>query len=54
LIAVDTNTLVYAHREDSAFHAAAFERLAQLAEGPQIHDARVAALCREHGVTCLF
>lgn len=34
MIAVDTNILVYAHREDSPFHEAAFERLAELAEGP--------------------
>jgi toxin-antitoxin system PIN domain toxin len=34
LIAVDTNILVYAHREDSPFHAVAIERLTELAEGP--------------------
>jgi uncharacterized protein len=34
LIAVDTNILVHAHREDSPFHAAAFRRVRQLAEGP--------------------
>jgi toxin-antitoxin system PIN domain toxin len=34
LIAVDTNILVYAHREDSPFHAAALKRLAELAEAP--------------------
>lgn len=34
MIAVDTNILVYAHREDSPFHAAAFARLAELANGP--------------------
>ena len=33
MIAVDTNLLVYAHREDSPFHEAAYERLAALAEG---------------------
>jgi toxin-antitoxin system PIN domain toxin len=33
LIAVDTNLLVYAHREDAAFHDAALTRLAELAEG---------------------
>jgi toxin-antitoxin system PIN domain toxin len=33
LIAVDTNILVYAHREDSPFHQTAAERLAELAEG---------------------
>ena len=33
MIAVDTNILVYAHREDSTFHQAAFERMAELAEG---------------------
>jgi uncharacterized protein len=34
LIAVDTNILVYAHREDSPFHIAAFHRVAELVEGP--------------------
>jgi toxin-antitoxin system PIN domain toxin len=33
VIAVDTNILVYAHREDSPFHAAASSRLSELAEG---------------------
>ena len=33
MIAVDTNILVYAHREDSEWHAAASARVAQLAEG---------------------
>ena len=32
MIAVDTNVLVYAHREDSPWHEAAFEELAALAE----------------------
>ena len=32
MIAVDTNLLVYAHREDSPWHAAAFARIAELAE----------------------
>ena len=34
MIGIDTNILVYAHREDSPFHEAAFERMAALAEGP--------------------
>jgi uncharacterized protein len=34
VIAVDTNILVYAHRQDSPFHKAAFRRVAELAEGP--------------------
>lgn len=34
MIAVDTNLLVYSHREDSGWHAAAFRLLADLAEGP--------------------
>lgn len=120
MIAVDTNILVYAHREDAGFHAAAARRLKALAEGraswaipwpclheflaivthpriydpptplaaaldqvdawlespslillceseehwsalrelllagqivgPRVHDARIAALCRQHGV----
>jgi len=33
MIAVDTNILVYAHREDSPFHEVAFKRVAELAEG---------------------
>jgi uncharacterized protein len=33
VIAVDTNILVYAHREDSPFHEPAFQRLSELAEG---------------------
>jgi toxin-antitoxin system PIN domain toxin len=33
VIAVDTNVLVYAHREDSPWHAAARPRLVELAEG---------------------
>jgi uncharacterized protein len=36
VIAVDTNILVYAHREDSPFHQAAFAQMAELAEGPAI------------------
>ena len=36
MIAVDTNILVYAHREDSPFHEAAFGCLAELAEGPAV------------------
>lgn len=33
MIAVDTNILVYAHREDSAWHQPACERVTELAEG---------------------
>jgi toxin-antitoxin system PIN domain toxin len=33
VIAVDTNVLVYAHREDSPWHSAAYRCLARLAEG---------------------
>ena len=33
MIAVDTNILVYAHREDSPFHSAASGRMTELAEG---------------------
>ena len=124
MIAVDTNLLVYAHREDSAWHDAAYTSIARLAEGqspwaipwpciheflaivtharifapptplmnavdqvdawleapglvllgetenywmqlrsllltgrvsgPQIHDARIAGLCKEHGVSELW
>ena len=124
MIAIDTNVLVYAHREDSPWHDAASARIAELAEarapwaipwpclheflaivthpriyapptplagaidqveawleaptlvllsegegywavlrqavetgrvaGPQVHDARVAALCRLHGIRELW
>lgn len=33
MIALDANVLVYAHRRDSEFHAAAFARVRDLAEG---------------------
>ena len=33
MIAVDTNILVYAHREDAQWHDIAYGRLAELAEG---------------------
>jgi toxin-antitoxin system PIN domain toxin len=33
VIAVDSNVLVYAHREDSEWHEAALRQVAQLAEG---------------------
>jgi uncharacterized protein len=36
MIAVDTNILVYAHREDSPWHAVAKSRLIALAEGPSM------------------
>lgn len=34
MIAVDTNVLVYAHREDSPWHEPAYARLSELAEAP--------------------
>ncbi|MBL8474219.1 MAG: PIN domain-containing protein [Rhodocyclaceae bacterium] len=34
MIAVDTNILVYAHREDNLFHAVAFKCMEHLAEQP--------------------
>jgi len=33
MIAVDTNLLVYAHREDAPWHDAAYARISELAEG---------------------
>ena len=33
MIAVDTNVLVYAHREDSQWHSQAYARMLELAEG---------------------
>jgi predicted nucleic acid-binding protein len=35
MIAVDTNLLVYAHREDAKFHAEAYAALVQLAAGTE-------------------
>ena len=34
MIAVDTNVLVYAHREESPWHAEAYQLIEHLAEGP--------------------
>ena len=34
MIAVDTNLLVYAHREDSPWHDEAYKKIVELAEGP--------------------
>ena len=34
MIALDTNVLVFAHRRDSEWHAAAAARVAEVAEGP--------------------
>lgn len=34
MIAVDTNVLVYAHRQDAPFHSAATSAIRQLAESP--------------------
>ena len=34
MIAVAANIFVRAHREDSLFHAPAFQRVAEFAEGP--------------------
>ena len=36
MIAVDTNILVYAHREESPFYNAALRRVTELAEGPAV------------------
>ena len=35
MIAVDTNILVYAHREDAELHERAYQRLSELAEGSE-------------------
>ena len=40
MIAVDSNLLVYAHREDSTWHEAAY--------------ARIATMCQQHGVSELW
>jgi hypothetical protein len=47
VIALDTNLLVYAHREDSPFHEAAFRRVAELAEG-----AATWAIPAVYGIRC--
>jgi predicted nucleic acid-binding protein len=60
MIAVDTNLLVHAHRADSPSHAPAVLRgLLERAgaagvAGPAVHDARIAAICLEHGVAELW
>ena len=61
MIAVDTNILVYAHREDSPFHDAAAKRIADLAEGRRRTNCRASgprgadcALCNEYGVRELW
>ena len=36
MIAIDTNILVYAHREDSPWHDAAFAAVVELAEGRRV------------------
>ena len=38
MIAVDTNILVYAHREDSPWHEAAYGSVVELAEGQGLPD----------------
>ena len=48
MIAVDTNILVYGHREDSRFHGAAFQRLTKLAEGAASWAIPWALLARIH------
>lgn len=48
MIAVDTNLLVYAHRQDMNFHEKG------KITGPKIHDARVAAICLRNHVKILW
>ncbi|MDP9170519.1 MAG: hypothetical protein M3N54_07880 [Acidobacteriota bacterium] len=45
MIAVDTNILIYPHRNDSEFFRQA---------GAAVHDARIAAICKTHGVRQLW
>jgi uncharacterized protein len=80
VIALDTNILIYALREDAPFHQPAARCVAELAEGramwaipwpclyedlrtllttsrvtgARVHDARIAALCLQHGVRELW
>ena len=65
MIAVDTNVLVYAHREDSPWHGAASRVVRDLAEGsapwaipwPCLHEFLAIvtrALCIHHNVTELW
>jgi uncharacterized protein len=44
VIALDTNILVYAHREESAFHREAFHAIKELAEGANPWGLPVACL----------
>lgn len=43
MIAVDTNLLVYAHREDSSFHEKALTCITNLAEGRSLWGYHVPA-----------
>jgi predicted nucleic acid-binding protein len=36
MISVDSNLLFYAHREDSPWHPAAYARIVELSEVPQL------------------
>ena len=45
MIAIDATVLVHAHREDSQQGRIA---------GPAVHDARIAALCLQHGMRELW
>jgi predicted nucleic acid-binding protein len=59
VIAVDTNILVYAHRNDSPSHEparSALEPLVRAAkvQGAAVHDARIAAICLAPGVAELW
>jgi len=48
MIAVDTNVLVFAHRQDSLFHAAAEAAMRQLAEGRAPWALRIASSAGTH------
>jgi predicted nucleic acid-binding protein len=59
VIAVDTNILVYAHRNDSPFHERARSALESLANGTREWavpwpSSRIAAICLAHGVAELW
>ena len=53
MIAIDTNILIYAHQEELPQHQNAKQYLTQVS-GNLMFDAQIAALCLEHGVSCLL
>ncbi len=50
MIAIDTNILVYAHREDAPFHLAAISRVAALAQGERAWAIPWPCLCEFYAI----